>query len=97
MSIDKINGINKIYPQSEVKPLKPKEKTNTASDNISISEEAKEMALRDKYFKIVKEAPEIDNKEKIEELKSKINKPDYITQKLIDDIAKKIAESLGLL
>jgi len=34
---------------------------------------------------------------KIEELKSKINKPDYITQKIIDDIAKKIAESLGLL
>jgi len=64
MSIDKINGINKIYPQSEVKPLKPKDKVANKTDNISISDEAKELALREKYIKIVKEAPEIDNSEK---------------------------------
>ncbi len=46
---------------------------------------------------MIKESPEIDNSKRIEELKKKISEPDYITQKLIDDIARRIAESLGLL
>jgi len=88
MSIEKINGINKIYPKKEIKTPKTKEKTN-ASDSINISDKARELALRDKYIKMVKEAPELDNTEKIEELKKKVNKPDSITQQIIDDLAKK--------
>lgn len=98
MTIEKINGVDKIFNNKEVKPVKKAEKVDR-SDSIEISDKAKELALREKYIKMIKETPEpeVDNSKRIEELKKKISEPDYITQKLIDDIAKRIAESLGLL
>ncbi len=96
MTIEKINGIDKIFNNKEIKPIKKSEKVDKA-DSIEISDKAKELALREKYIKMIKESPEIDNSKRIEELKKKISEPDYITQKLIDDIARRIAESLGLL
>lgn len=96
MSIEKINGIDKIINNKEIKPLRKTARTEK-TDSIEISDKARELALRDKYIKMIKESPEPDNSQKIEELKKKIQEPDYITQKLIDDIAKRIAESLGIL
>lgn len=95
MTIGKINKFDKIYPKKDVKPVKKNVKTNS-SDKIEISDKAKELALRNKYIKMIKEAPDINNSKKIEYLKQQINKPDYITQKIIEDIARKIAESLGI-
>jgi len=95
MSIDKINGLNKIFKKTEITKAKPTKNTSSA-DKISISDKAKEFALRDKYIKMIKDAPEIDNSQKIEKLKKDIDKPDYINQKIIDHIAKKIAESMGI-
>ena len=95
MTIGKINKFDKIYPKKEIKAVKKNVKTNS-SDKIEISDKAKELALRNKYIKMIKEAPEINNSKKIEYLKKQINKPDYITQKIIEDIARKIAESLGI-
>ncbi len=96
MTIEKINGVDKIFNNKEIKPVKKNDKVDK-SDSIEISDRAKELALREKYIKMIKESPEIDNSKRIEELKKKISEPDYITQKLIDDIARRIAESLGLL
>ena len=95
MTIDRINKLNKIYQKKEVKPVK-KSKGDTKTDKIEISDKARELSLRNKYIKLIKESPDIDNSEKIEYLKKQINKPDYITQKIIEDIARKIAESLGI-
>lgn len=95
MTIGKINKFDKIYPKKDVKPIRKSIKTGS-SDKIEISEKAKELALRNKYIKMIKESPEINNSKKIEYLKKQINKPDYITQKIIEDIARKIAESLGI-
>lgn len=96
MTIEKINGVDKIFNNKEIKPVKKNEKVDK-SDSVEISDKAKELALREKYMKIIKESPEIDNSKRIEELKKRMSEPDYITQKLIDDIARRIAESLGLL
>jgi len=96
LTIEKLNGVDKIFNNKEIKPVKKTDKLEK-KDSIEISDKAKEMALREKYIKIIKESPEIDNSKKIEELKKQISEPDYITQKLIDDIARRIAESLGLL
>lgn len=96
MTIEKINGVDKIFNNKEIKPVKKNDKVDK-SDSIEISDKARELALREKYIKMIKESPEIDNSKRIEELKKKMAEPDYITQKLIDDIARRIAESLGLL
>ncbi len=47
MTIEKINGIDKIFNNKEIKPIKKSEKVDKA-DSIEISDKAKELALREK-------------------------------------------------
>ncbi len=95
MSIDKINGLNKIFKKKEIKKAKSI-KNKPASDKISISEKAKEFALRDKYIQMIKDAPDVDNSKKVEQLKKDIDNPDFINERIINHIAKQIAESMGI-
>ena len=96
MTIDKINKLDKVLPKKDIKPVKKSSKAG-ATDKIEISSKAKELALRNKYIQMIKDSPELDNAEKIEALKGKVGEPDFMTQKIVEDIAQKIAESLGIL
>ncbi|MCK4796656.1 MAG: flagellar biosynthesis anti-sigma factor FlgM [Spirochaetes bacterium] len=94
MGIDKIgqinnyNGYNKINKKNSVK------KTNS-SDSVNISKEAIDMADTNKIMEIVKNAPDV-RADKINEVKAKLNNPDYIDEAIANGLAEKIMEAFNV-
>jgi len=94
MSIDKIGPINNINNYNKVNKTNSSKKSD-ASDSVNISKEALDMAESNRIFDIIKSAPDV-RIDKINELKSKINNPDYIDNAIKNGVAEKIMESLGI-
>ena len=92
-----IQGIGPIDPISKYKKTgKTKQAPKTEkTDSIDVSAEAKAKAEMYKATETVKNSPEIRH-QKIEEIKKKIEDPNYISDKVIDMIADKILESFDI-
>ncbi len=90
MTIDKLGSINPIqsYNKSE-KTAKTAQKTE--SDSISVSSEARAMGEIFQVAEAVRETPDI-RMDRIEEVKQKLNDPDYINDKVINSVADKIID-----
>ena len=92
MTIDRVGSIDPIQPGK--KPGQTGQvKGSPNADSISISSEAQAKAELFRAQEIVSLAPEL-RAEKVEELKSKINDPSYIDDKIVNGTADKLIETL---
>ena len=92
MDIDKIGPINNYNGYNKVNKKNPSKNINL-SDSVSISKEALNMAETSRIMDIVKNTPDVRT-DRVNEVKAKINNPDYINKEVIDKVAEKIIESL---
>ena len=94
MTIQSIGPIDPISKYKKVeKTEKPQKNGNT--DSISLSAEAKAKAEIYQATETVKNTPDI-RKEKIEEVKKKLEDPTYISDKVIEVVAEKILDFLEI-
>jgi negative regulator of flagellin synthesis FlgM len=94
MTIDKlgpIDPVSKFNKTNKAGRIDKKEK----ADSINISEDAKTMAEVYKATEEIKKTPDI-RLERIEEIKKKLQDPNYIDQKVMEAVADKIMDSFGI-
>lgn len=90
MTIDKLGSINPV--QNYNKPEKPVKSSNkTENDSISVSSEARVMGELLKAAEAVKQSPDI-RMDRVEEVRRKMNDPDYINDAVINSVADKIID-----
>lgn len=87
-STDPINQPNKTNRTQ--KPVTPNSK-----ESISVSKSAIDKAELIKTAGIVNNTPDI-RMDKVEEIKAKLQDPNYINDKVINSVAEKIMEDFGL-
>ena len=90
MGIGEIGPINNY---NEYKKIEKKEKNNKIqnSDSVEISKEALLKAETNKIMETIKNTPDVRS-DKIEEMKKKINDPDYINDTVLNSVADKILD-----
>jgi negative regulator of flagellin synthesis FlgM len=94
MMIDKVSGINQINNLQSTKRTSSASNVK-ASDQISVSEEAKAMAEAYKLEQIAKETPDI-REDLVEAIKQKIQDPNYLNEATLFATADKILSAYGL-
>lgn len=93
--------INKVSEVSALNSLQNAKKTNNAnnsqpvSDEISVSEEGKARAEAMFLNKVADETPDVRT-ELVEQIKKKIQNPDYLNEATIAATADKILSAYGL-
>ncbi|MCK4906272.1 MAG: flagellar biosynthesis anti-sigma factor FlgM [Spirochaetes bacterium] len=95
MNIDRINGLNKINKPGKKAPVQ-KASSIVGKDTVSLSKEALFKAEVEKYKEIAKASPDIRT-DRVNELKAKINDPNYLNDgEVLKALSENIAKSLGL-
>ena len=94
MTIDKLGSINPIQNYNK------SEKTEKAApkaerDSISVSSEARAMGEVFQVAEAVREAPDI-RMDRVEEVRAKLNDPDYINDSVINSVADKILDMFNI-
>ncbi len=92
MMIDKVSGINAVNNIQQSKRTEPTQNIRAGNDSISVSDEAK--ALADAYYlnKVADETPDV-REELIEQIKAKIQDPNYLSADTISATADRILAS----
>lgn len=95
MMIDKISGINPLNEVQSTKRTSSAENVKSSPDSIDVSDEAK--AMSDAYYldKVAEETPDVRT-DLIEQIKQKIQDPNYLSEAVISDTADKLLTSYGL-
>jgi len=95
MMIDKISGINPLNEVQSTKRTSSAENVKSSPDSINVSDEAK--AMSDAYYldKVAEETPDVRT-DLIEQIKQKIQDPNYLSEAVISDTADKLLTSYGL-
>ena len=94
MTIDKLGSINPIQNYNK------SEKTGKAApkaehDSISVSSEARAMGEVFQVAEAVRETPDI-RMDRVEEVRAKLNDPDYINDAVISNVADKIMDMFNI-
>ena len=94
MTIDKLGPVDPVskYNKTE-KVTKPSNRDKT--DSISFSEEAKSKGEVYKITEEVKLSPEI-RQDRIDEVKKKLEDPNYINDKVVEAVAEKVMDLFQL-
>lgn len=93
MDIKKTGFLNKIFGLQK--------KQNVASepqmkkDSVSISDEARRMAEVNKYKQVLKEMPDV-RREKVEEIKQKLQNESYKSGEIYKSLADKLSDFLEI-
>lgn len=92
-----IEGLGPIDSISKLKKnSKPEQPPKTAqTDSVSVSSEAKNLAELYQVNEAVKNSADI-RMDRVEEVKRKLEDPNYIDEKLIDLVADNIMKSFGI-
>lgn len=92
--IDKVSGINPINNIQSTNRTKAPGKTAAATDQITVSAEAKKLA--DEYYlnQVADETPDV-RAELVEKIKQKIQDPNYLNSATISATADKILSAYG--
>ena len=95
MMIDKISGVSPINNIQGTKRTNSSAPVSSAVDEISVSDEAK--ALSDSYYlkKVAAETPDVRT-DLIEQIKQKIQDPNYLSPATIAATADRIMSAYGL-
>lgn len=93
--IDKISGITPLNNVQSTKRTHAAESLRSAPDEISVSDEAKKLA--DAYYldSVAKDTPDV-RAELVEQVKLKIQDPNYLSPATIAATADKILSAYGL-
>lgn len=94
MMIDKVSGINPINNIQSTKRTNASKNTAAATDQITVSAEAKKLA--DEYYlnQVADETPDV-RAELVERIKQKIQDPNYLNSATISATADKILSAYG--
>ena len=92
-----VESIGPVEPVSNQKRINRIEKPleGGQADSIDVSAEAKSAADNFHKVELVKNSPDVRN-EKIAEVKEKLQDPNYINEKVIDELADQIMQSFGI-
>ena len=93
MEINPINSINNIQKTEHVDKTKKSSSRENAIDSVNITSQGAEQA---RIMEMVQNAPSENRADKIAELKKKIHSDVYLTSVIGDELAEKIARSLGI-
>lgn len=95
MMIDKISGINPLNDVQSTKRTSSAENVKSSPDSIDVSDEAK--AMSDAYYldKVAEETSDV-RQDLIDQIKQKIQDPNYLSEAVISDTADKLLTSYGL-
>lgn len=93
--IDKISGVNPLNNVQNTKRTSSAESIKSAPDSIDVSDEAK--AMSDAYYlnKVADETPDV-RADLVEQIKQKIQDPNYLNDATISATADRILSSYGL-
>lgn len=93
----KINRLGSVDPVSDVNKLNKGSKAakKESSDSISLSKEARESAELLRAAEIVRDAPDI-RMDRVEEVKAKLQDPNYINDTVVDSVATSILDLFGI-
>jgi negative regulator of flagellin synthesis FlgM len=92
MTIDKIGSIEPIQPGKKPGRI-GQVNESPKTDTISISQEAQEKAERLRVQALASSAPDV-RLDRVAEIKSKINDPSYIDDRIIDATANRLIDAL---
>lgn len=92
--IDKISGVNSINNLQSTKRTSAPKDIKSSPDEISVSDEAKKLA--DAYYlnQVAAETPDVRT-ELVEQIKQKIQDPNYLSEATISATADKILSAYG--
>ena len=93
--IDKVNYVTPLNNLQSTKRSGSVENTQRMSDEISVSDEAKAMAEALYLNKVAEETPDVRT-ELVEQIKLKIQDPNYLSEATIAATADKILSAYGL-
>ena len=94
MTIDRlgpVDPVSKFNKSSRTEKAAPKDK----SDAVSVSDEARNMSEMYKASEAVKAAPDV-RMDRVEEVKLKLQNPNYIDDTVLNSVAEGIMKSFGL-
>ena len=92
MMIDRISGVNPLNNVQAAKRTSNVSKTQVSPDEISISDEAMELS---KLKQIADETPDV-REDLVEQIKLKIQDPNYLNEATIASTADEILSAYGL-
>lgn len=92
MMINKLGGINPLDNLQNSHRVAPKSQVAAKGDSISVSKEAQEMAEAYYLSEVAAQTPDV-RADLVEQVKLKIQNPDYINDAVIDSTADRILES----
>ena len=90
--IDKIGGINPLNNVQNSHRVAAKSNVSVGVDSISVSKEAQEMAEAYYLSEVAAETPDV-RADLVDQVKAKIQDPNYINDAVIDSVADKILAS----
>ena len=95
MMIDKISGVNPVNNLQNTKRTSAPKELKSSPDEIAVSDEAKRAS--DAYYlnQVAEETPDV-RADLIEQIKQKIQDPNYFSEATISDTADKILSAYGL-
>ena len=93
--IDRLGGIDPLQNLQQTKRVTNKPVTNTLEDTVSVSQEAKEMAEAYYLSEIAASTPDVRS-DLVAQVKDKIKDPNYINSAVINSVADRFLESIGL-
>ena len=94
MGIDKIGPITNYNNYNKINKKDSLKNVNT-SDSVNISKEAFDMAETSKIMEIIKNTPDV-RMDRINEVRAKLNDPNYIDDAVTGSVADKIMEYLEI-
>lgn len=94
MMIDKISGVNPLTSLTNTKRTSTTQSVKVSSDEITLSDEAKAMAEARMISQIADETPDVRS-ELVEQIKQKIQDPNYLNEATIASTADRILSTYG--
>ncbi len=92
--------IDRVGPMDPLQNLRKTDKNERVqridgADSISLSQEARSKSELYNAAEIAKSSPEV-RADRVEEVKRKLQDPNYISEKVIDELADRLMELFGL-
>ncbi|MCX7882559.1 MAG: flagellar biosynthesis anti-sigma factor FlgM [Brevinematales bacterium] len=94
MEIRGVDPLRGVAQDTKINKIVRRDGRDT-SDEVEISEEARQLAEAAKVEELVRQAPDI-REERVAEVKAKLERGDYNTQEVLDTVAERIMKALGL-
>jgi negative regulator of flagellin synthesis FlgM len=94
MTIDRLGPVDPVAKYNKTgKPSKVDRQAPT--DSVDVSEEARRSAALQQTADIVRSTPDV-RMDRVEEVKAKLQDPDYISKKVVESVADSIMDVFGI-